>query len=599
MKRTHRTMRSCERRSDSGQVAVLVLMVLGIFLLSVSAFGVDFANFWFHRQAAQTAADAACTAGVMDMLVNANTGSTLGGFTAGTNFDCATTPGAAPCAYAALNGFNGNGATPGSTIQVSFVATSTIPGVDPASIPGLAPNTIQVDITERVQTFFSGLLTGNRTQDVHVRSRCAVLLSSAPVPLTVLNPICPSSLSVSGASNVAIVGGPNKSIQVNSDDSAAVSGGGTINLSQGGPVFTGSLIGVYGGPQSPPGTFLPGTTGAWSYRATPIADPFANVPAPRDPRDPTEPMPLPLDPAPQTVMYNNATYGCPDQSGCTVYIPGKYTSPIVVKNKTALFVPGLYYFAIPAGNFDKDNCGTPGGCIARPTGQCNYAITVDSNGVVRMASNSAPESDGSGGVTFFLSGPGGTNGFGSVFFGSNAGNTGGRTVDAFSTSGVACPGGPLPNPGLSLPSTVQGNVLLGPCTYDGSYTRSPTNVAGSAGAARSVRGTIFFQDRLNGNNDGQPSMQGGGGLLMSGNLYFHHCPSKNPVVGGATLPTTAQCNRTTEYHSFFQLQGTPGSGTFLLGNITTDEMVLGGNGNLSMQLDTAAVYTILKATLIQ
>jgi Putative Flp pilus-assembly TadE/G-like len=593
MKRTHRTMRSCERRSDSGQVAVLVLMVLGIFLLSVSAFGVDFANFWFHRQAAQTAADAACTAGVMDMLVNANTGSTLGGFTVGTNFDCATTPGAAPCAYAALNGFNGNGSTPGSTVQVSFVATSSIPGVDPAQIPGLAPNTIQVDITERVQTFFSGLLTGSRTQDVHVRSRCAVLLASAPVPLTVLNPICPSSLSASGSSNIAIVGGPPKSIQVNSNDPSGVSGGGTINLSQGGPAFTGSMIGVYGGPQSPPGTFLPGTTGTWSYRATPIADPFANVPAPQDPSQP----PWNEIPNPTVTHVNYGIQGCPDQTaGCDVYIPGKYTNPIVVKNKTVLFVPGLYYFNIPAGNFDPDNCGTPGGCIARPTGQCNYAITVDSNGVVRM---STATGDGSGGVTFFLSGPGGTNGFGSVFFGSNAGTSGGRTVDQFSTSGVACPGAPPINPALSLPSTVSGNVLLGPCTYDGSYTRSPTNVPQTAGAPQSVRGTIFFQDRLNGNNDGQPSMQGGGGLLMSGNLYFHHCPSKNPVMGGSTPPATAQCNPTTEYHSFFQLQGTPGSGTFLLGNITADEVNLGGNGNISMQLDTQSVYTILKAALIQ
>jgi Putative Flp pilus-assembly TadE/G-like len=594
MKRTHRTMTSCERRSDSGQVAVLVLMVLGIFLLSVSAFGVDFANFWFHRQAAQTAADAACTAGVMDILVNANTGSTLGGFTAGTNFDCATTPGAAPCAYAALNGFNGNGATPGSTVQVSFVATSTIPGVDPASIPGLAPNTIQVDITERVQTFFSGLLTGNRTQDVHVRSRCAVLLASAPVPLTVLNPICPSSLSVNAATNVAIVGGPNKSIQVNSSDPAAESGGGTINLSQGGPALTGSLIGVYGGPQTPSGTFLPGTTGAWSYRATPIADPFANVPAPQDPT--TLPSPDPLNP-PFTHVGYGGIHGCPDQTGgCDVYVPGKYTSPIVVKGRTVLFVPGLYYFAIPAGSFDPANCGTPGGCISRPTGQCNYALSVDAQGVVRM---STATGDGSKGVTFFLSGAGGTNGYGSVFFGANAGKATSRTLDAFSTSGVACPGAPAPNPALGLPSTVEGNVLLGPCTYDGSYARSTTNVAGSAGATQSVRGIVLFQDRNNGNNDGQPSMQGGGGLLMSGNLYFHHCPSKNPVMGGAAPSPTAQCNPTTEYHSFFQLQGTPGSGTFLLGNITADEVNLGGTASISMQLDTQSVYTILKAALIQ
>ena len=103
-----------ERRSEGGQVVVLVLLVLGIFLLAVTAFGVDFANFWFHRQMAQTAADAACTAGAMDLLVNANIGSTLGGFPGG-DFDCASTPGAAPCQYAALNGYNGAGTTPGGS----------------------------------------------------------------------------------------------------------------------------------------------------------------------------------------------------------------------------------------------------------------------------------------------------------------------------------------------------------------------------------------------------------------------------------------------------------------------------------------------------
>src|SRR5262245_47778148 len=121
MKQAQRTIGAFQRRSERGQAVVLVLLALSLFLVAVSAFGVDFANFWFHRQAAQGAADAACTAGAMDLLVNANTGSTLGGFTAGANFDCAATPGAAPCRYAALNGYNGSGATPGNTVQVSFV----------------------------------------------------------------------------------------------------------------------------------------------------------------------------------------------------------------------------------------------------------------------------------------------------------------------------------------------------------------------------------------------------------------------------------------------------------------------------------------------
>src|SRR5262245_25839489 len=99
MRQAQTTMRCCERKNERGQVVVVVLLVMGIFLVGVSAFGVDFANFWFHRQAAQSAADAACTAGVMDMLVNANTGSTFGGFPGG-DFSCASSPGASPCQYA-------------------------------------------------------------------------------------------------------------------------------------------------------------------------------------------------------------------------------------------------------------------------------------------------------------------------------------------------------------------------------------------------------------------------------------------------------------------------------------------------------------------
>lgn len=120
MKRAHTTRIGPRLPSDRGQTIVLILLVLGIFLLGAIGFGVDFANFWFHRQAAQNAADAACTAGIMDMLTTATTGTPKGGFTAGTNFDCAGTPAAAPCRYAALNGYNGSNTTPGNHVQVTF-----------------------------------------------------------------------------------------------------------------------------------------------------------------------------------------------------------------------------------------------------------------------------------------------------------------------------------------------------------------------------------------------------------------------------------------------------------------------------------------------
>src|SRR5580700_8865345 len=55
------------RRVDSGQASIVVVLMLSLFLLAVMAFAVDYTNIWFQRQQAQTAADAACQAGAMDM----------------------------------------------------------------------------------------------------------------------------------------------------------------------------------------------------------------------------------------------------------------------------------------------------------------------------------------------------------------------------------------------------------------------------------------------------------------------------------------------------------------------------------------------------
>src|SRR5947207_14169270 len=95
-------------RREAGQAMLFIVLGLGIFLIGAMAFAIDLSNMWFNRQSAQTAADAACTAGVMDMLVGATNGSMPSGanFTSGTAFDCNSAPTAAPCSSAALNGFN-------------------------------------------------------------------------------------------------------------------------------------------------------------------------------------------------------------------------------------------------------------------------------------------------------------------------------------------------------------------------------------------------------------------------------------------------------------------------------------------------------------
>src|SRR4051812_27518756 len=89
--RASRRRMSWSRRDggDRGQATILVVLMLSLFLLGVLGFAVDYTNIWFQRQQLQTAADAACQAGAMDMYQTAS-GVTLPnmGFVLGTPGNC-------------------------------------------------------------------------------------------------------------------------------------------------------------------------------------------------------------------------------------------------------------------------------------------------------------------------------------------------------------------------------------------------------------------------------------------------------------------------------------------------------------------------------
>jgi len=207
---------------------------------------------------------------------------------------------------------------------------------------------------------------------------------------------------------------------------------------------------------------------------------------------------------------------------------------------------------------------------------------VDSNGVVR------PTTPYSGGAVFYFSGTGAGN-YGSVFFGANAGKHGPRTIDAFQTSNAVCSGGTAPPAQLGLPTTVDGNVLLGQCTGSGTFLGATLN--GTGETSGTVRGMIFFQDRADADPKGQASMQGGGGLVLSGNMYFHNCNSTGTGTDCAA-PGGG-------YNGWVQLQGNPGGAAYVLGNITTDELVVSGNARINMLLNPNSVINVLKATMLE
>jgi hypothetical protein len=296
---TYHGRKTARHSDESGQALVFMVLALSVFLLGAGALCVDMSNLWFHRQAAQNAADAACTAGAMDLLVDAQGGATgHQGFVNGAAFNCSVGSTATPCRYAAKNGYTSNNTSPGSLVSVTFPGAVT--GVPAGSLApaGLVPTAfMRVDITDNVQTFFSGLLSGNQTQTVRAFAACGVVLAKAPIPILVLDPLNPvttpasKALDIQGTPTIKIIGGPTQSIQVNSGAGTAVNIGGsaTIDLTKGGTNFDGSSLGTYGGPATAPAGFVTANSGKW-MTSSPIADPFAQIPAPA----------LPAAPAPLT-----------------------------------------------------------------------------------------------------------------------------------------------------------------------------------------------------------------------------------------------------------------------------------------------------------
>jgi hypothetical protein len=588
------------RAREGGQTITLVLLALALFLLAAVGIAVDISNWWFHRQIAQGAADAACTAGIMDMLVNDSQGTSFGGFPSPlATYKCSDTgaSASAPCAYANLNGYSGAGLVagqPSNDVQVMFptslsgsglkVCSSTVP---PPCIPATIGNPfLVVNVFDRVPTTFTGLVRGSTTVDVAASAACVITYASAPIPILVLDPQNPnvkpavSALNVQGTPVISIVGGPQKSIQVNTADSGkagdavTVGGNAKIDLHLGGPAGppgTGSDIGIFGAVLEPSVTknFDPGTTGHWEHGA-PVSDPFAQICAPGQATDcmatingfaapaiPTAGPAVPADLAgtctatgiPCALLYHNAVHGCPDPAGCYLYTPGICVGTGSCANKkytTAVFDPGLYY--LTAG------------------------LTLNPGSNVRPSTVTT----GYGGTFFYFAGSS------TITVDSNSGKPP-YTTDPFNTSALPCAAGstiPTNLQGITL----QGNILLGPCTgYYGDPLGTAEPVIGEQ------RQFLFFQDRSAENVN--PSWGGGGQFLLAGTMYFHSCNASGTGVNCGAVGTY--------WNDTFTMNGNSGSGTYVLGEIVTDNLILGGTSGITMDLNPNSAYPILKATLIQ
>jgi len=533
--------------NDSGQAAISIAMMLSLFLLAVLGFSVDLTNVWFHRQAAQAAADAACEAGASDMLaMNSGLSLTSTGFTAGTASNCTLNTSATMCAYAGFNGYNGAGlSSTAASNSVSWTFPATVTGVT----PGVGTNPFMtLTISENVKTYLMSLLTASHYQNINVSSTCGIGMVNSAAPMVVLNPTISGAFTYSGGGTLNIVGGPGRGLQVNSSSSTGIawSASGMINLSKGGANQTGSDSAVVGGPTTVPTNgsssgFNGGTTGTWRSNVLPVPDPFGSVPSPASIKS--------LVPTTTTsgkwVAYK--TDGCPDHSNstgnsadaCKEFGPGYYPSginiPSVMNNySTAIFLPGIYYL--------------------------NGSLTASGSNTLRIAKPSGyQQTDGV--MFYFLTG--------SINLSGCAGcqNSG---VDNANATDLTCDGS-SPLSALGMSTTVYGNVLYGQCTTNGTYWDSGGDTTDSRGTPGS-RGIFIFQDH---GNTTQPTFSGSGALAFSGAAYFH----------------------STGYTDVLNLSGGSSSGTFILGEIISDQVNLSGSGTINLALNPAATTAMSKVAI--
>lgn len=228
------------------------------------------------------------------------------------------------------------------------------------------------------------------------------------------------------------------------------------------------------------------------------------------------------------------------------------------KLTTGIFDPGVYF--VDANGLSFGDNSTARVSTAAGDGSKGTMFYFSTSGTVSVTSNSGKSS-----ACTSASNTGAATPNGCVVSFQKSGAVSSVANGAIPSQKLQCPSGSTDI--SQVPSTMDGNVLLGPCS--GTYASPDGN-----------RGFLFFQNRA---TSAQPSWGGGGQFLSSGFMYFH---SGN----GATCGTNTTC---------LTLQGGSGSQSFTLGNIVVDELALGGNPQINMILNPAATFSVVKPTLLE
>lgn len=558
----HQTLQASPRprptaNAESGQVLISLLLLLALVLFAAVGFAVDLASLWFHRQSAQTAADSACQAGAMDMAaLSAGLNMSQMGFTPGAPGNCAANPGGTICFYANANGYNGTGLNSGASNSVAWAFPSSVPGVTtpPGSISSYP--FLNVTVTENVRTHFLFTLQGSNYQKVAATCTCGLVQEKEAAPMVVLSPTASGAFTYTGGGSFNIIGGPQRAVQVNSSSPTAIDciPSGWINTSAGGPKGTGSDVAIVGGPTTAPttcwgGGFNGGTTGNWFGGAFPIADPYAGVVPPASvksmtPASGTSGISVSRAPSLSTAGPD----GCPDTNNpCIEFSPGYYPNGIRTNGyQTYIFLPGIYYLggSLKAGGSATLRMATP----------CNPTCSS-------LSTTTGRQTDGV--MFYFYSG--------SVDISGCSGCTNSNLIPVPSTA-LTCDGS-APSSSIGMPTELNGNVLIGQCTTNGTYWDTGGDTSDSQGSP-GIRGLLMYQDHA---DTTPPQFTGSGSLSFSGALYFH----------------------STSYSDVLTMNGGSSSGSFVIGEIVADQVSITGSGAINLALNPVPSTELLKAGMFQ
>ena len=546
--------RTTGNAKEKGQATILVLVALGLFLLAAMGLTLDVSNLYSQRQLAQNAADSAALAAMMSIFngtntTNATTNNTFGVPAGGGNparLNCISSDNHTPCYYARQNGFD---PANGDTVYVDFWSQANAfaqePGVSISNASQDAVPLLRVTVKRPVPATLMRLV-GGTTKNVAAQATAAITTSIAPIPILILHPTDTGALSSKGTPSITICGGPRRSVQVNScagtgGSIAKPDGGGSVSCVAGSSIdFKGAPIKVdltHAGPLDT-GDCNTGTGADLGNFGLPLSSPsqitYGIVGTYLDPASVIAD-PLLGVPAPTTAGLTNQDNSecdpskttCKDALGKTVTCPATDAFGVAVSGCHVLN-PGLYTSKGPLASIKKD-------------------FVIFTPGVYYIQS---------GGISFDSL-------------------SGGQTE-------TPPPSGPAAYPTCTNGDAKTGCGILLYLAADGK-NQNTINLGANAGKSSDIAllgsdPTLTYQKILvfvdHTAIAQSHSLGGGGNWNVNGTVYMTN-----------TIATTLNSPGATQFQSL-TLQGGSGSGT-VTGEVITDELGMGGNSGIQMNLDPA------------